>query len=594
MRARSALVWLAAVGSTGAGDGSFFVPSGTLDLCLSFEQSEAFLRAAAARYPSVTRLLVAGKSLQKNAMSVLCVGKACVLDDASLAARTPGAFLNAMHHSRECLSMMALHYGLQAVLAGYERGDAWALHLVSSRRMLFWPIVNPDGYLWNEINKPQGDGMQRKNRRPGCKHGRADDVGVDLNRNYPTCFEQVDDGASSDPCGEDYKGPAPFSELETQAVRALVERSNFSVALNIHSYGRLMLLPYSCKPLGHPAVADDAFYLRLARELAAANNFTVGRSWEPEVGLYTVDGDAADWMYHEHHIFALSPEVGGPGFWPTRNNPDEAVHLSVENVPMLLHAAWASGPLLRLERASLQWVKLDGTEGEQDDNLTISVDLVNAGLRGSQGEATLLVRAGTDGPQPNASSSDVLRAQSAGVLPGQYGSATLQVQVRFSDAWDGITLAATDLGSCVVYRIGALDVRRAAGKPDALLVDLNNTVYTERHDSCWTGETRPPSPPPTEMPDMEMGNDMGQGAALRVAAAVGAAALLVPLLLGGLCWVDRKRRSRYAEVDRLELTRMRSASSGDNARIAHAGDLDFAEEEDEDQQGLSPMQVQVI
>lgn len=48
--------------------------------------------------------------------------------------------------------------------------------------------------------------------------------GVDLNRNYGYKFGSTyDKGSSSDPCGEDYRGPYAFSEPETQAIRNLVE-----------------------------------------------------------------------------------------------------------------------------------------------------------------------------------------------------------------------------------------------------------------------------------------------------------------------------------------------------------------------------------
>jgi carboxypeptidase T len=40
-------------------------------------------------------------------------------------------------------------------------------------------------------------------------------IGVDLNRNYGFKFGYDDDGSSSNPCAQDYRGAYAFSEPET-------------------------------------------------------------------------------------------------------------------------------------------------------------------------------------------------------------------------------------------------------------------------------------------------------------------------------------------------------------------------------------------
>ena len=42
------------------------------------------------------------------------------------------------------------------------------------------------------------------------------------------------------------------------------------------------------------------------------NGYTTGHGWEI---LYTVNGDACDWMYGEHEILAFTSETGD-SFWP--------------------------------------------------------------------------------------------------------------------------------------------------------------------------------------------------------------------------------------------------------------------------------------
>jgi len=49
--------------------------------------------------------------------------------------------------------------------------------------------------------------------------------GVDLNRNYSYKFAFDNEGSSNNPCQEDYRGPYPFSEPETQAIKNFVEKN---------------------------------------------------------------------------------------------------------------------------------------------------------------------------------------------------------------------------------------------------------------------------------------------------------------------------------------------------------------------------------
>ena len=164
--------------------------------------------------------------------------------------------------------------------------------------------------------------------------------GVDLNRNYPLCFDKDDEGSSNDPCSEMYEGPEPFSEPETRAVRDFMKSKHFKTAFNYHSFGRLLLLPYACRSKGEPREPDKSFFHKYAARLRLRNKFTWGQPWND--GLYTVNGDAADWMYDELGVYAVSPEVapsdppGGrlndcDGFWPSKQHIEA---YSVENIDM--------------------------------------------------------------------------------------------------------------------------------------------------------------------------------------------------------------------------------------------------------------------
>jgi len=113
--------------------------------------------------------------------------------------------------------------------------------------------VNVDGFKL--IDKEyHNDNKQlkyiRKNRNPSNQiKSQCDfiDRGVDLNRNYGYKFAESDLGSSSKPCDEDYRGPSPFSEPETQAVKLLVEKmaGSIKMAFNFHAFGNLFIHPFN-------------------------------------------------------------------------------------------------------------------------------------------------------------------------------------------------------------------------------------------------------------------------------------------------------------------------------------------------------------
>ena len=71
------------------------------------------------------------------------------------------------------------------------------------------PVANPDGYEYSR-NK---DRMWRKNRR---KNEGSKCEGVDLNRNFGKAYGTA---SSKNPCAEDFRGEAAFSEPESAAIR---------------------------------------------------------------------------------------------------------------------------------------------------------------------------------------------------------------------------------------------------------------------------------------------------------------------------------------------------------------------------------------
>ena len=81
-----------------------------------------------------------------------------------------------------------------------------------------------------------------KKRVPSRDNRTVSPGGCDLNRNYPHNWGR-DVGCSHTLGEEDYCGPHPASESETQAIMELVKRNKYNLTMDIHSFGDFVVMP---------------------------------------------------------------------------------------------------------------------------------------------------------------------------------------------------------------------------------------------------------------------------------------------------------------------------------------------------------------
>ncbi len=282
----------------------------------------------------------------------------------------PEILYTALHHAREPESMMQMIYFMYYLLENYG-SDNEVTYLVDNREFYFIPVVNPDGYRYNEETDPNGGGMWRKNKRDNDKNEIFSEYrdGVDLNRNYGYKWAYDNSGSSSDSTSATYRGASAFSEPETETVRQFCIAHNFKLALNYHTYSNLLITPWGYIPEETP---DSLFYRDIASDMTQYNNYTWGFSAEI---IYAVNGDSDDWFYGEqtekNKIFAMTPEVG-ESFWPTE---DRIIPLAEENVYPNLYLAWVAGGFVNTEK-----VVLDHEYYSAGDTGNISITVKNKGL----------------------------------------------------------------------------------------------------------------------------------------------------------------------------------------------------------------------
>lgn len=334
----------------------------------------------------------------------------------------PEIFYNALHHAREPQGMMTVLYFMWYLCKNYG-SEPEVTYLVDNRELYFVPVVNPDGYVYNEIKNPNGGGLWRKNRRDNGDGS----FGVDLNRNYEYEWGRDDEGSSPNTFSNVYRGTAPFSEPETRTIRDFCITHNFKLTLNYHTYSNLLIYPWGYeRDLETP---DSLIYREYATNMTQFNGYTYGTG-NQTVG-YIVNGDSDDWMYGEqtdkNKILAMTPEVGGSndGFWPSR---ERIFPLAEENLFPNLFLAHVAGSYYMVKDFNI-------ADGNVNPGATteLSLEVKNLGLMDGTAEVTAYLASN----DPYVNFLDEFPVISFGIIPSRM-TATESITMEISaDASNG-------------------------------------------------------------------------------------------------------------------------------------------------------------
>ena len=249
----------------------------------------------------------------------------------------PKALFTAVHHAREPVGMHQLIFFMWYLLENYAGNDE-IKNMLNNSDLYFVPCLNPDGYIFNQQEYPDGGGMWRKNRFKNADFS----YGVDLNRNYGYRWGVDDFGSSPEPSSDVYRGASPFSEPETRGIKKFCEQHQFRLALNYHTFANILLHPWGYN--GETACPDSAVFRTLGAELTKENNFRVGNCLE--LLNYNSNGSSDDYMYaafpEKPPVLAMTPEVGNQ-FWPSQN---EILPLCLKTLHQNLSAVRALHPMI--------------------------------------------------------------------------------------------------------------------------------------------------------------------------------------------------------------------------------------------------------
>ena len=170
-------------------------------------------------------------------------------------------------------------------------------------------MVNPDGVMADT----------RKNCVPN--HGpfgynsSVTSYGVNLNRNYddPWFLAYLFPARYYLPfilsdSSFNYRGPYPFSENETKAVKNFAENHAISISLSYHSYGEVIIYPWLHTTKQTP---DESLFRSVGENISSINHYYLLVKEDRLIPLYGGTlGGSENWLYREKGTIAYTIEAG--------------------------------------------------------------------------------------------------------------------------------------------------------------------------------------------------------------------------------------------------------------------------------------------
>jgi hypothetical protein len=362
--------------------------SGSFGGWYSLAEVEAFLDSLVTTYPGLCDTVRIGTSRQNRSIRALRI-----TDEGQPDHSRPRVLYTSLTHAREPGGLQSLIEFMTRLIEGYG-SDPDLTCLVNTREMWFVPVVNPDGYEYNRTTwiNTGSFGFWRKNLRDNDANGTITGAdGVDINRNFGFRWGHDNIGSSPFASSQTYRGPSAFSEPETRALRDFSIAHGFTTADNYHTFGELCLYPW-----GYiiPACPDSTFLIRMSEEMLAETGYTYGTGGDV---LYTVNGDANDWMYGEQaakpKAYSVTIEAGdeNDGFWPVASR---IVPLARQQFRANVIMAYAAGTWVHADTAGIATADGFWHPGNWAD---IAVRLRNDGVLPTTGGVTVSASTGTPG-----------------------------------------------------------------------------------------------------------------------------------------------------------------------------------------------------
>jgi len=214
----------------------------------------------------------------------------------------PAVLYSSTIHAREWIATEVNRRLLEWFIKGWREEKPDAVNILNTTELWFVLVQNPDGYQYTF----DVDRLWRKNLRDNDGvPGISSLDGVDGNRNFGEHWNYDDEGSGTITSDETYRGPRPFSEPESRAIRDLLIKVHPTYHISYHSFGQLLLYPFGFQ-VNTPS-ADDPIYVAWA----GTDKKPAVQGFNPGVGadLYTTNGEQTDYAAAVQGALAITPEL---------------------------------------------------------------------------------------------------------------------------------------------------------------------------------------------------------------------------------------------------------------------------------------------
>ena len=220
-----------------------------------------------------------------------------ISDNVELEEDEPGVLLLGTHHGDEKIAFELLIYFIKYVINNYET-DTRVKNAVDSTQICLIPMINPDG----------AEANIRKNCNPDKEHG------VNTNRNFGYDWQYYElfpdifyDEWTSEPTSGNYRGPAPDSETETQAVKRVAESFTINISLSYHSGAEVVFYPWYHTTEKTP---HENLFIEIGEEMGEISGYPLWTGTNPLIPkLGGTLGTSENYLYGEHTILAYTVEA---------------------------------------------------------------------------------------------------------------------------------------------------------------------------------------------------------------------------------------------------------------------------------------------
>ena len=209
------------------------------------------------------------------------------------------------HHGREWITSMLLMKKLEMYADAYQNKTNFgrvSTDILDDVSIWFVPMLNPDGVAiqQNALNKFPNKHQQRlitmNDEIKNFERWKANGLGVDLNRQYPAGWKELDKQPNS-PSFQFYKGKEPMEANEVQALTKFIRKINPEIAVAYHSAGREVFWNYHN---GKHLRRDK----RIAKKVSGLTGYKLSKPPKQAIG-----GGFTDWFITEFHRPAMTIEI---------------------------------------------------------------------------------------------------------------------------------------------------------------------------------------------------------------------------------------------------------------------------------------------